>query len=69
MNVVLNEKRYRDEDGNTYGVERASNGMFVVIRTNSGGNRKGVRNIRAKSDFHAQCRSLDAYAAQKGWIS
>lgn len=60
-------RKYQDADDNVYGVEKASNGRYVVIRTNSGGNRKGMKNFDASFSAEVVQCGLDRYAAQNGW--
>lgn len=45
MSTKAKEKSYADNDGNTYRIEQATNKMFVCVRTNAGGNRKGWKNV------------------------
>lgn len=54
-------------DGNVYGVEQASNGRFIVVRTNPGGNRKGSREFGASGRPEALQRLLDLAASERGW--
>ena len=65
MNVAL--KKYKDAEGNTYGVERASNGMFICVRTNAGKNRKGWKNVGAQKDLGKVQSDLDSIAQRNGW--
>ena len=69
MNLVqdLHVRKYRDRDGNTYGVEKASNGNWVVIRTNSGGNRKACRQLDTTGSQQAAQGVLDGAAEVCGW--
>ena len=60
-------KKYRDSNGNTYGVEKASNGNWVVIRTNSGGNRKACRQLETAGSQAAAQGVLDGAAEICGW--
>lgn len=61
-------RKYRDKDGNVYGVERAvRNGHWVVIRTNDGGNRKGTKQFAAAGHAAPVQRLLDSAAATNGW--
>ena len=60
-------KKYRDGNGNTYGVEKASNGNWVVIRTNSGGNRKACRQLEPSGSQSAAQGVLDGAARICGW--
>jgi len=60
-------KSYSDADGNTYRVERASNGMSVCVRINSGMNRKMFRQIDPQRSELPVQHSLDVVAAEKGW--
>lgn len=61
------ETKYGDRDGNVYGVEKASNGNWVVIRTNSGGNRKAYRHIATSGSRAVVQRLLDDAAKTCGW--
>ena len=63
----LRLKKYRDSNGNTYGVEKASNGNWVVIRTNGGGNRKACKLLAASASQPAAQRVLDTAAVELGW--
>ena len=69
MNLVqdLHVRKYRDRDGNTYGVEKASNGNWVVMRTNGGGNRKACKLLAASGSQPAAQRVLDTAAVELGW--
>lgn len=58
---------WEDKDGNTYGVERASNGMSVCIRTNAGGNRKGFKPVGACPSMTRCNKDLEDYATKQGW--
>lgn len=60
-------KSYLDNDGNTYRVERASNGMFICVRVNAGGNRKGFRPVGAGSKQAAARNDLDVVTEANGW--
>lgn len=63
----LKPTKWKDPDGNVYGVERASNGRFVVVRTNPGGNRKGSREFGASENVTDLQRLLDQKANERGW--
>ena len=54
-------------DGNVYGVEQASNGRFIVVRTNPGGNRKGSREFGASGRPEGLQRLLDHKAEKLEW--
>ena len=61
-------RKYRDASGNTYRVEKASNGNWVAVRVNQGGNRKLARNVGEPCNGAVPMqRSLDAFAAKEGW--
>lgn len=60
-------KKYRDNDGNVYGVEKASNGNWIVIRVNSGGNRKGCKKFAPALSFEAMQSTLDCEARSNRW--
>lgn len=66
-NRELNPTKWEDPAGNVYGVEQASNGRFVVIRTNPGGNRKRSKEFCAAGRADAVQRQLDAGARERGW--
>ena len=59
--------KYKDELENVYGVERASNGNYVVMRTNSGGNRKCCKSYGSAFSPDAVQRTLDLIAYEHGW--
>lgn len=63
------KRKWRDKDGNVYGIEQAvRNGRFVVIRTNEGGNRKAAKQFRATVGSPAAVqRALDEAAVANGW--
>jgi len=64
---VAEIKSFKDGEGNTYRVERASNGKFVVMRYNEGGNRKLFKQIPpSKSKAHIT-EDLRFFGAEKGW--
>lgn len=69
MSVKVELKRWRDSDGNVYGVEKTvRNGRFAVIRTNPGGNRKAAKQfhvIAGNAGFMQE--TLDNYAVANGW--
>jgi len=58
---------YSDNEGNTYRVERASNKMFICVRTNKGGNRKRLKIIAESGSRQNAQKMLDAVAHQTGW--
>ena len=60
-------RKYRDAVDNVYGVEKASNGNWVVIRTNSGGNRKACRQLDTTGSQQAAQGVLDGAAEVCGW--
>lgn len=60
-------RKYKDADENIYSVERSfKNGLWVVIRTNAGGNRKGVKSFGAGKPGAMQ-KSFDDAAKKNGW--
>lgn len=60
-------RRYEDADGNVYGAEKSfKTGNWVIIRTNTGGNRKGAKNFAAGKQFVVQ-KLLDDTAVKNGW--
>lgn len=65
--MITTLKSYADSDGNTYRVEKASNGMFVCVRINDGGNRKGYAPIGAHKRSSVAQYSLDLHAKTNGW--
>lgn len=66
-NPEMKPRKWRDEAGNVYGIERAvRNGRWVVIRTNAGGNRKAAKHLPSGNAVYAQ-RELDAHAEANGW--
>ncbi len=59
--------KWCDDEGNVYFAERASNGRWVCIRLNAGGNRKCVKQVGAFTNPF-RCKSAIAdYAKHKGW--
>ena len=60
-------KKYGDSAGNVYGVEKASNGNWIVIRVNSGGNRKGCKQFAPALSFEAMQSTLDREARSNHW--
>ena len=60
-------KAYADNDGNTYRIEQATNKMFICVRTNSGGNRKGCKNVGAHKSLNKAQFELDVNAQRNGW--
>lgn len=61
-------QKYVDKEGILYGVEKASNGNWVVIRVNAGGNRKLAKAVGDPQHTAAGMqRRLDAFAAEAGW--
>ena len=65
--AVTKTRNYRDKDGNVYGVEKASNGNWVVIRTNNGGNRKACKHLASSGSPVATQRLLDDAAVYYSW--
>ena len=65
---VVKSTKWRDPEGNVYGVEKSiRTSKCVVIRTNFGGNRKGCRRIPIAGAACAVQKLLDAVAVQEGW--
>ena len=64
--VIL--QKYVDAEGTVYCVEKASNGNWVVIRTNSGGNRKACRQLDTTGSQQAAQGVLDGAAEVCGWM-
>lgn len=60
--------RWGDSEGNTYAVEKSlRNGRFVVIRTNTGGHRKGAKQFSVAGNASAVQKVLNAHAKAEGW--
>jgi hypothetical protein len=65
--VKSEARKWRDPDGNVYGVEQAvRNKRYVVIRTNRSGNRKAAKHLPTGTAAYAQ-RELDAHAQANSW--
>ncbi|OQA09453.1 MAG: hypothetical protein BWY66_00552 [bacterium ADurb.Bin374] len=65
---VLAQRKWQDEKGNTYGIEKSSrSGRFVVIRVNSGGNRKRAKQVEAVGTAAFVQKALDEAACCNGW--
>lgn len=61
-------RKWRDENGNTYTVEKAvRNGRWIVVRTNEGGNRHGSKQFCAAGNAAVVQRLLDETAVKSGW--
>jgi len=58
---------FTDDDGNTYRVEQAHNGRYVVIRINPGGNRKRFKSIAAARNREQVWQRLEGYAETHDW--
>ena len=59
---------WRDKEQNVYGVEKsARTGLWIVIRTNEGGNRKGFKQIPPENRQDRAQLALDCHAAKAGW--
>ena len=68
INQQLEPRKYKDSAGNVYGIERSfKTGLWVVIRTNAGGNRKGVKSFGAGKPGVIQ-KALDDAAKVCGWM-
>lgn len=63
----IEKTAYADNAGNTYRVEQASNKMFVCVRTNPGGNRKGYKEVGANGSLSKVQFELDTNARRNGW--
>ena len=61
-------RKWQDENGNVYGIEKTSrHGHFVVIRINPGGNRKRAKQVESVGTAAFVQKSLDETAAANGW--
>ena len=58
---------YLDSCNNLYRVEQATNGACVIVRVNSGGNRKRFRGLGEYSKAAEAQRDLVSYAEKNGW--
>ena len=68
MSMTIPRKSYIDADGNTYRIEQVvRNKMFICVRTNSGGNRKGWKNVGAQKSLERAQHELDVNAQRNGW--
>lgn len=65
--MITITKAYTDNDGNTYRVEKASNGKHVTMRINTGGNRKRLKIIAESGSRENAQKMLDAVAEQAEW--
>ena len=65
--MITTTKAYTDDDGNTYRVEKASNGKHVTMRINAGGNRKRLKIIAESGSRKNAQKMLDEVAQQAGW--
>ena len=60
--------RYRDAEGNIYGVEQsAKTGCWITIRTNAGGNRKIAKMIEAVGNRQRAQMRLNHEASERNW--
>lgn len=65
---ITEMKKYRDGEGNVYGIEKTvRNSRWVVIRTNPGGNRKGSKKFCASGSPAVVQKLLDSMAEREGW--
>ena len=65
---MVHKCRYGDGLGNTYQVERATNGKFIIIRINAGGNRKRAGDLGEPANNEERMqRWLDNAAKERGW--
>ena len=64
----IEPRKYSDAEGNTYAVERSvKTGKWIVVRINSGGNRKLAKQFPPTGAQHASQRLLDQQAVLNGW--
>lgn len=64
----IKPRKYSDAEGNTYAVERSvKTGKWIVVRINSGGNRKLAKQFPPTGARHASQRLLDQDAQKCGW--
>ena len=64
----IKPRKYSDAEGNTYAVERSvKTGKWIVVRINSGGNRKLAKRFPPTGARHASQRLLDQEAQKCGW--
>ena len=64
----IKPRKYCDAEGNTYAVERSvKTGKWIVVRINSGGNRKLAKQFPPTGAQHASQRLLDQHANLNGW--
>ena len=65
---ALVQRKWQDENGNVYGIEKTSrHGHFVVIRVNPGGNRKRAKKIESVGTAAFVQKALDEAACVNGW--
>lgn len=60
-------KSFRDEEGNTYSVERAHNRKWLVIRRNKGGHRKKFPSIEPNFLRTSVITDLNLLCFAKNW--
>lgn len=62
-------RKWQDENGNVYGIEKTSrHGHFVVIRVNPGGNRKRAKQVTAIGSPAFVQKALDQAAQENKWM-
>jgi len=60
--------RWRDPEGNVYGIEKAvRNGRYVIIRVNAGGNRKAARQFSIAGSAPFMQKQLNDAAKANNW--
>lgn len=64
-NLVV--KSFIDDLGNTYRIEQAYNGVWVVMRYNCGGNRKLFKSIEPHKQRKLVVQRLNKHAELNGW--
>ena len=64
----IKPRKYSDAEGNTDAVERSvKSGKWIVVRINSGGNRKLAKQFTPTGAQHASQRLLDEEARKCRW--
>lgn len=58
---------FYDDDSNKYRVERAHNGMWLVMRYNVGGNRKLFKQIQPHKHRSVAIQRLNDWAKNNNW--
>lgn len=67
MNKV-DPKRYMNETGNTYRVERAANKKWLACRYNLNNNRKLFKAVEPRRNRDEVQVALDSVAKLNGWV-